>query len=270
MTKQAELQKPLRGRVALITGGGRGIGRAITLRLAQDGADVAVNFEKDEGAAQKVVEEALALGSRAIALQGSVASFADCQAVVAQINSRLGDVGILVNNAGVHGFGTYLADVTPEEMAHVLGVNLVGAFYMSKAAIPSLRKHPRSDIIFLSSYAVTVSPKGNGPYNVSKAAVEQFAFTLAKEERQHGIRINVVSPSLTLTDMMPAEILSNLFGVSDVKELDARSPFGRVGTAEDVASVVGYFVSPANEYVSGQRMVIDGACDAGVIAGKSV
>jgi 3-oxoacyl-[acyl-carrier protein] reductase len=271
MTQQpAETQKPLKGRVALITGGGRGIGRAITLRLAQDGADVAVNFERDEAAAQKVVKEATALGVRAIAIQGSVASFAECQAVVAQVTSSLGDIGILINNAGVHGFGTYLADVTPEEMTHVLGVNLVGAFYMSKAAIPSLRKQSRSDIIFLSSYSVTVSPKGNGPYNISKAAVEQFAFTLAKEERQHGIRINVVSPSLTLTDMMPQEILSSLFGVSDAKELDARSPFGRVGTAEDVASVVGYFVSPANEYVSGQRMVIDGACDAGVIAGTSI
>jgi 3-oxoacyl-[acyl-carrier protein] reductase len=269
-TQLAKEQRPLQGRVALITGGGRGIGRAITLRLAQDGADVAVNFEKDETAAQTVVKEAIALGSRAIAVQGSVASFAECQSIVARVTAALGDIGILINNAGVHGFGTYLADVSPEEMAHVLGVNLVGAFYMSKAAIPSLRKHSRSDIIFLSSYSVTVSPKGNGPYNVSKAAVEQFAFTLAKEERQHGIRINVVSPSLTLTDMMPAAMLSTLFGVSDIKELDARSPFGRVGTAEDVASVISYFVSPANEYVSGQRMVIDGACDAGVIAGTSV
>jgi 3-oxoacyl-[acyl-carrier protein] reductase len=260
----------LDGRVALITGGGRGIGRAITLRLARDGANVAINFEKDEAAAQKVVEEATNFGVRAIAIRGSVARYDDCQAVVAKVLETFGSLGMLINNAGVHGFGTHLADVTAEEMAFVIGVNTIGAFYMSKAAIPHLRKHSRSDIIFLSSYAVTVSPKGNGPYNVSKAAVEQFAFTLAKEERQHGIRVNVVSPSLTLTDMMPSSILASLFGASNEDELHARSPFGRVGSAEDVASLVGYLVSPANEYVSGQRVVIDGAGDAGVVAGKSI
>lgn len=259
----------LKGRVALITGGSRGIGRAIALQLAKMGADVAVNYEKDAKAADEVVRLVQQEGVRAIAIQGSVASWDDCQAVVAATVEKLGSLGILINNAGIMGYGNYLADVSPEEMARVMGVNLFGSFYMSKAAIPHLRKAARSDIIFISSYAVTVYPRGNGPYNVSKSAVEGYAYTLAKEEREHGMRINIVSPNLTLTDMM-APMAPAFFGVKDLAELDERSPFGRVGTSEDVAQMVAYFVSPANEYVSGQRVVIDGATDAGNVAGKQI
>jgi 3-oxoacyl-[acyl-carrier protein] reductase len=262
-------KRDLSNRVALITGGGRGIGRAISLQLARDGADIAVNFEKDRHAAEEVVKQATDYGVRAIAVQGSVATFAGCQSIMTQVLEGLDQLDILINNAGVLGFGNYLADVTPEQMAHIIGVNTFGSFFMSKAAIPHLRRASRSDIVFISSYSVTVSPKGNGPYNMSKAAVEAFAFTLAKEERSNGIRVNVVSPSLILTDMMTA-IAPEFFGVTDVSELDARSPFGRVGTAQDVASMVSYFVSPANEYVSGQRVIIDGAGDVGVVAGRSI
>jgi NAD(P)-dependent dehydrogenase (short-subunit alcohol dehydrogenase family) len=263
------MNKPLAGRVALVTGGSRGIGRAIALHLAEQGADVAINYEKAAGAAEEVAELARRHGARAITIQGSVASFEDCQRIVQTTVDQLGSLGILINNAGIMGYGNYLADVSVEEMHKVLGTNLFGCFYMSKCAVPHLRKAARSDIIFISTYAVTIYPRGNGPYNVSKSAIESFAFTMAKEERQHGIRINIVSPNLTLTDMM-LPMAKDFFGVNDLKDLDERSPFGRVGTSEDIASVVGYFVSPANEYVSGQRVVVDGATDAGVIAGRSV
>jgi NAD(P)-dependent dehydrogenase (short-subunit alcohol dehydrogenase family) len=235
--------------------------------LAQDGADVAINYEKNEQQALEVAAQITRVGVRSTAVRGSVASYEDCQTVIAEVEATFGGLDILVNNAAVLVFGKSLADVTSEEMAHVIGVNTVGAFNMSKAAIPLLRHHKRSDIIFVSSYSLTTLGRGNGPYNMSKAAVEAFACTLAKEERHNGIRVNIVSPNLTVTDMNRS-FLPAFFGVADLSELDARSPFGRLGVPEDIASVVGFLVSPANEYVSGQRVVVDGACDVGMIAGR--
>jgi len=247
----------LKGRVALVTGGGRGIGRAIALSLAEAGADVAVNYRRDAGAAEEVVKEIEALGRKAKAYQASVENFDEDQAMVAEVLADFGSIGILVNNAGIASRGQAVADTDPAEMERVVRVHAFGPHYLSKLVIPSMRGEGRGDIVMISSVATLGMGARGGPYNMGKAAMEALALTLAKEERVHGIRTNIVAPSLTVTEM-GKRLTKATAGVDDIHELDARSPFGRVSTPEDVAAAVTWLVSSANPYANGQKINING------------
>ncbi len=246
----------LDGRVALVTGGSRGIGRAIALELAKSGADVAVNFRRDEAAARSVVEEIRSLGRNAKAYAASVENWDEDVKLVADVLSDFGKLDILVNNAGIASRGQSVADTDPAEMERVVRVHSFGPHYLSKLVIPHMRKEKRGDIVMISSVATDqLSPNG-APYNMGKAAVEALALTIAKEERANGIRCNVVKPSLTVTEM--GVRLSKARGAGDIHELDKSSPFGRVSVPEDVAKVVAFLVSDANPYANGQRIAVDG------------
>ena len=247
----------LKGRVALVTGGGRGIGRAIALALAEAGADIAVNYRRDAGAAAEVVKEIEAMGRRAKAYQASVESFEEDQAMVAEVLRDFGRISILVNNAGIASRGQAVADTDPAEMERVVRVHAFGPHYLSKLVIPSMRGEGRGDIVMISSVATLGMGARGGPYNMGKAAMEALALTLAKEERVHGIRTNIVAPSLTVTEM-GKRLTKATAGVDDIHELDARSPFGRVSTPEDVAAAVTWLVSSANPYANGQKINING------------
>jgi 3-oxoacyl-[acyl-carrier protein] reductase len=247
----------LKGRVALVTGGGRGIGRAIALSLAEAGADVAVNYRRDGEAAAEVVREVQGMGRKAAAYQASVESFEEDQAMVEGVLRDFGGVGILVNNAGIASRGQSVADTDPAEMERVVRVHAFGPHYLSKLVIPSMRKEGRGDIVMISSVATLGMGARGGPYNMGKAAMEALALTLAKEERAHGIRTNIVAPSLTVTEM-GRRLTRATAGVEDIHELDARSPFGRVSTPEDVAAAVTWLVSSANPYANGQKINING------------
>jgi NAD(P)-dependent dehydrogenase (short-subunit alcohol dehydrogenase family) len=247
----------LKGRVALVTGGGRGIGRAIALSLAQAGADVAVNYRRDAGAADEVVKEIEAMGRKAKAYQASVESFEEDQAMVADVLRDFGRISILVNNAGIASRGQSVADTDPAEMERVVRIHAFGPHYLSKLVIPSMRGEGRGDIVMISSVATLGMGARGGPYNMGKAAMEALALTLAKEERAHGIRTNIVAPSLTVTEM-GKRLTKATTGVDDIHELDARSPFGRVSTPEDVAAAVTWLVSSANPYANGQKINING------------
>ena len=248
----------MRGRVALITGGGRGIGRAIALRLAGAGADIAITFARDEQAALGTVEEARAFGVRAEAFQGRVESWDDCVSVVDRAVEKLGSIGILVVNGGIGSRGHTVADTDPAELERVVAIHSFGSFYMAQLAVPHLRQHARSDMIFISSTGTRQINGRGAPYVMGKAGMEALAQTLAKEERANGIRVNVVAPTMTATEM--GQRLSRATsGVQDIRELDSKSPFGRVCLPEDVASIVNYLVSDENFYISGQRIAVDGA-----------
>jgi 3-oxoacyl-[acyl-carrier protein] reductase len=247
----------LKGRVALVTGGGRGIGRAIALSLAEAGADVAVNYRRDAGAADEVVKEIEGLGRKAKAYQASVENFEEDQAMVEGMLRDFGSIGILVNNAGIASRGQSVADTDPAEMERVVRIHAFGPHYLSKLVIPSMRGEGRGDIVMISSVATLGMGARGGPYNMGKAAMEALALTLAKEERVHGIRTNIVAPSLTVTEM-GKRLTKATTGVDDIHELDARSPFGRVSTPEDVAAAVTWLVSSANPYANGQKINING------------
>lgn len=251
----------LAGRVALVTGASRGIGRGIAIGLAEAGADVAVNYTRGETEAAETVAAIQALGRKAKAYQASVSDEAACAAMVAAVEADFGPLSILINNAGIASRGLSVADTSPEEVDKLFAVHAAGPHRLSRLALPQLRSHKRSDIIVISSIATYTHSPGGAPYTMAKAAGEALAYALAKEELANGVRVNVVAPALTVSDM--GEKLSRaITGYEDIHHLDTQMPFGRVAVPADVAAAVVWFVSDANSYCSGQKLNIDGAGQA--------
>ena len=247
----------LSGRVALVTGGGRGIGRAIARALAEDGADVAVSYRQDDTAARETVAGIEALGRRARAYGAAVDDADACQSMVDAVRKDLGPVGILVNNAGIASRGKSVRNTDPAELEHVMRVHALGPHALCRMVIPEMRTLERGDVVMISSIATQHWAAGGAPYNMGKAALEALAFTLAKEERRHGIHVNVVAPGLVETEM-GRRLMKAVAGVEDLRTLDATMPFGRVCQPEDVAGVVRFLVSERAAYVTGERIYVHG------------
>ncbi len=248
---------PFAGRVALVSGGGRGIGRAISQTLAAEGVAVAVNYRRDLDAANETVAAIEAAGGKAKAYAASVESWEQDEAMVQAVLADFGHIDILVNNAGIASRGQSVADTDPAEMERVVRTHAFGSHYLSKLVLPSMREQPRGDVVFISSVA-TSSLSGNGaPYNMAKAAMEALAMTLYKEERRHNIHVNVVAPGLVDTDM-GFRLARATRGTQNIRDLDASSPFGRVCAPQDVADVVRYLCSDQAAYLTGQRIQVDG------------
>jgi NAD(P)-dependent dehydrogenase (short-subunit alcohol dehydrogenase family) len=246
----------LEGRVALVTGGGRGLGASICLGLAEDGADVAVNYSRSADDAAEVVAAIEKLGRRAIAVQGSVADPADDARMVEQTVAELGGLDILVHNAGVASRGNSVAKTDPEELLKVLNVHAIGPHHLTREALPHIRQATRGDIVFISSIATRHHQPNGAPYSMGKAAMESLAFTLAKEEMRNNIHVNVVAPGLIRTEM--GRKLVKAGGVEDIDTLDGMSAFGHVLRPEEAADVVRFLVSDAARYVTGERLYVDG------------
>jgi 3-oxoacyl-[acyl-carrier protein] reductase len=247
----------LDGRVALVSGGGRGIGKAIALGLAEDGADIAINYRRDDEAAQETVKEIEKLGRRAIAYSASIDDGAACEQMVAQVLRDFDAVDILVNNAGIASRGQTVADTDPAEIERVWRTHAFGAWMLSKLVLPSMRTRPRGDIVMISSAAVVFMAANSAPYNMAKVALEALAWTLAKEERRNGIHVNVVAPGLVDTEM-GRRLVKGAMGVDEIHSMDAGSPFGHVCSPEEVADAVRFVVSSRASYLTGQRIGVDG------------
>lgn len=247
----------LEGRVALVSGGGRGVGRGIALGLAQDGADIVINYRRDEEAANELVREIEQMGRRAKAYAASVDSWDDDQAMVEAAVKDFGHIDILVNNAGIASRGQSVENTDPAEMERVLRTHAFGSFYLSKLVIPHMRGRERGDIIFISSVATATNGANGAPYNMGKAAIEALSMTLAKEVVGDNIRVNIVAPGLVETEM-GKRLVRATQGVEDIATLHESSPFGRVCQPADIANVVRFLVSDLGSYVSGQRIYVDG------------
>lgn len=248
----------LHGRVALVSGGGRGIGRAISLMLASQGAAVAVNFRRDQQAAEETVAAVEGAGGRARAYRASVASWDEASAMVEAVTGDLGPVDLLVNNAGIASRGHPVADTDPAEFERVLGVHAVGAALLSKLVLPHMRATGHGDIVMISSVAVESAAANGAPYTMGKAALEALARTLAREEARHGVRVNIVAPGLVVTDMGDRLARAAMGAANGAADLDRAAALGRVTRPEDVAAVVRFLVSGAAAQVTGQRVAVDG------------
>jgi 3-oxoacyl-[acyl-carrier protein] reductase len=247
----------LTGRLAMVTGGGRGIGRGIALALAEAGADIAVIYRKDEEAADKTVKEIQALSRKAAAFRADATDYDSVKEAVNLAVSSFGKIDILVNNAGIASRGNSVFDTDAKEMERVIRTHVFGSFYFTQAVLPVMRQQPRGDIIFISSVAAELLMPNGSPYNMAKTALEALALTLAKEEVGHGIHVNVIRPGLVETDM-GSRLARAAYGVKDIKDLYSGSPFGRVGQPRDIGNAVAFLVSDKAEYITGAVIKVSG------------
>jgi NAD(P)-dependent dehydrogenase (short-subunit alcohol dehydrogenase family) len=247
----------LDGRRALVTGGGRGIGRAIALALATDGADVAINYRRDEEAALATVSDIEALGRRGAAYAASVDDPEACAAMAATVLDDFGPIDLLVHNAGIASRGLNVVKTDVEEIERNFRTHALAAFVLCKAIVPGMRDAERGDVVMISSAATTHLAANSSPYNMAKAALEALAMGLAKEERRNGIHVNVVAPGLVETEM-GRRLVKGAMGVEDIHTLDAGSAFGHVCTPEEVADVVRALVGDTGRYLTGIKITVDG------------
>lgn len=254
-------ERPLAGRVALITGASRGIGRGIALELGAAGAAVVVNYNRNEEAAAEVVTAVEELGGRAVAVAASMAEPEQVDALADAAVEAFGFVDAVVANAGVASRGASVVDTEPEEFERLLATHVLSAARLARRLVPQMRARSRGDFVMISSSELASMRAGGAPYNVAKAALEALAFTLANEEIGNGIHVNVVAPGLIVTDM-GARLVRAKLGLEDMTELDAAQPLGRLGRPADVGRVVNFLLSEGAGYVTGQRIVVDGGADA--------
>ncbi|HET6365780.1 MAG TPA: SDR family NAD(P)-dependent oxidoreductase [Pseudomonadales bacterium] len=251
----------LAGQVAIVTGAGRGIGRATALELARLGADIVV-AELDKAGAERTAGEVKAAGRRAVALATDVTRRGDLEAMVARTLADLGSIDILVNNAGIYRAAATL-EVTEEHWDAVLGINARALFFACQAVLPVMIERKRGCIVNLASLAGKVGSKTNLPYNASKAAVVSITKSLALAHAADGIRVNCVCPGFVETDMwtMVAREQGKLLGLSPeefTRQREAQIPLGRMERAEDVASVIGFLASARAGYMTGQALNVTG------------
>ncbi len=244
-------------RVALVTGGSRGAGRGIAVGLAEDGFDIAFTYRKDGDSAEETAAAIEAMGRRALAIQSDVSVPADNERAVATTVEELGGLQALVCNAGIASRGQSVANTEAAELQRVMSVHALGPHHLCSVAAPHLRDNERADVVFISSVATLHHNANGAPYNMGKAAMEALAMTLAKEERPHGVRVNVVAPGLIDTEM-GRRLIKGAADIDDIGEVHDKQAFGRVCTPEDIADAVRFFVSDRAFLVTGEKLNVWG------------
>jgi 3-oxoacyl-[acyl-carrier protein] reductase len=238
----------LTGKVALVTGAGRGIGRAIAERLGEDGASVIVNYHSSENLAQEAVSALVARGGQALALQADISKLSEVRRLFQEAEDHLGRLDILINNAGI-GLLRPTAEMTEEEFDRLFTLNTKGAFFALQEAARRMRDGGR--IVSLSTGATIAITPGFGAYAGSKAAVEQFSLALSKELGPRGITVNTVLPAIvdTGTLVLPDEVIAQLI---------QQTPLGRLGQPRDIADIIAFLVSDQARWMTGQMIRVGG------------
>jgi 3-oxoacyl-[acyl-carrier protein] reductase len=239
------------GRVAVVTGGGRGIGRAVAVRLANEGANVAISYRSNDTAAEEVAEEVKAAGAECEIFKGDVASPEDVDALFKGVGEVLGPVEILVNNAGLTR-DNLMMRMKESEFDEVLGTNLKGTYLCTRAALRPMIRARWGRIVNVSSVVGLVGNAGQANYAASKAGIIGFTKSVAREVAQRGITANVVAPGYVeteLTGSLSEEVKDQIRG---------QVPAGRFAEAEEVAEVVAFLAGEGAGYIMGQTVAVDG------------
>ena len=241
----------LKGKTALVTGGSRGIGRAIALALAEEGADVAVNYVSSEGAARDVVETIKKTGRRAMLAQADVGDYPDTFRMAQEVLREFGHLDILVNNAGINSDKTFVK-MDHASWRKVLGINLDGVFNCTKVFMDQMLKRNYGRVVNITSVIGQIGNFGQANYAASKAGVAAFTKSLAKELAAKGITVNAVAPGFIETEMVgaiPEKVRNKLL---------EQIPLRRFGTADEVARAVVFICSTDGDYITGAELSING------------
>lgn len=242
----------LDGKIALVTGSSRGIGRGIALQFARDGADVVVNYRRDDVAAAETVGAIEDLGRRAVALQADVSEWAQVESLVARTLGHFGHFDVVVANSGVASRVHPVWDMPIEEWHRVININLNGVFYTCKATAKHLVDRKQGVLLLVSSIGADACSPFGAPYYASKAAVNALTKTLAKECAPAGVRVNCIAPGLVATDM--GDRMMKFYGDALVSGI----PLGRPGAPEDIGKAAAYLASDDAAFVTGKILRIDG------------
>lgn len=241
----------MKDKVALVTGGSRGIGKEIALGLARKGANVAITYNSNESLAQEVIEDIKQFGVKAIAIKGNSAIEEDVNNIVSKVEEELGTIDILVNNAGITK-DNLIIRMKSEDWDDVLNVNLKGTFLTTKAVVRGMMKKRYGKIINISSVVGVSGNAGQGNYSASKAGVIGFTKSMAKELASRGIRVNAIAPGFIKTDM--TDVLKD-----EIKEELLRNiPLGTLGDPKDIANAVNFLASEESDYITGQVINVNG------------
>jgi 3-oxoacyl-[acyl-carrier protein] reductase len=241
----------LEGKVALITGSSRGIGRAAAIRMAREGADVIVNYASNQHAAREVVDRIVDMGRRAIAIKADVADLDEVQGMIKQALDAMGKLHILVNNAQLYR-GKVIHKLPSDDWDIVLKTGLYGAYYLCRTAVPHLKEQKWGRIINVSSFVGIKGWPGDTAYSSVKSGLIGFSRSLARELAPLGITVNVVVPGFIRTDMTSALTEKN------IQVMESNIPLGRRGEPEEVAEVINFLATPAASYITGALYHVDG------------
>lgn len=241
----------LENKIAVVTGGSRGIGRAIALKLASEGADIVVNYTSNSAAADEVVKLVTDLGRKAISVKADVSVSGDIENLIKETESQLGKIDILVNNAGITRDGL-LIRMKEQDWDDVLNINLKGVFLATKLIGKKMLKQKSGRIVNVTSVVGIMGNAGQANYAASKAGVIGFTKSVAKEFASRGITVNAVAPGFIKSDMtakLSEEVIDNY---------SKSIPLGRMGEADDVANLITYLTSEKASYITGQIIQVDG------------
>ena len=242
----------LEGRIALITGSSRGIGRGIALEFAREGAHIVVNYRRDAAAADATVHAIEELGGTALALQADVSEWGAVQAMAEQALRHFGHLDIVVANSGVASRVAPLWDLDVDHWHKVININLHGVFYTCRATVGHLVQRKSGNVILISSIGADACGPMGAPYYVAKAGVNALTKSLAKECAPAGVRVNCIAPGLVATDM--GDRMMKFYGDA----LLASIPLGRAGQPEDIGKAAVYLASDDASFVTGKILRVDG------------
>jgi 3-oxoacyl-[acyl-carrier protein] reductase len=247
------MSQKLAGKVAVVTGASKGIGAAIALHLAAEGAAVVVNYATSKAGADRVVSEIVGKGGKAIAVQANVANQADIQRLFAETKKTFARLDILVNNAGIYEFAP-LETVTSEHFHKMFDLNVLGLILASQEAVKHFGPGGGS-IVNISSVVATVAPPQTAVYSATKAAVDAVTRSLAKELGPRKIRVNSINPGMVETEGVHAAGIAE----SDFrKQIEAQTPLGRIGQPQDIAPAAVFLASSDSSWITGETFYISG------------